>query len=123
MKIDIHNETERGDIITLVEPIVETWKGRAIAVPAGFESDGVSTPRFLWTTVSPKVHPQTIRGGICHDFLYRKQPTGWTRAEADKMFRDFIIADGFNKTRANVAYVGLRLFGGAAWKENRRLNK
>ncbi len=78
MKIDIHNETERGDIITLVEPIVETWNGRAIAVPAGFESDGVSTPRFLWTTVSPKVHPQTIRGGICHDFLYRKQPTGWT---------------------------------------------
>ena len=121
MKIDIHTETERGDIITLAEPHVETWRGRTFTVPAGFESDGVSTPRFLWTTISPKVHPQTIRGGLDHDWLYREQPEGWTRKDADQLFFDVIREDGFSPVRARLAYTGLRLFGNKAWNENRRL--
>ena len=123
MKIDIHTETERGDIITLVEPHTETWNGRTFTVPAGFESDGVSTPRFLWSSISPKVHPQTIRGGLDHDWLYRQQPDGWTRKDADKLFLDVIRADGFPPLRAKLAYTGLRLFGAVAWNENRRMKK
>ena len=123
MKIDIHTETERGDIITLAESHVETWRGRTFTVPAGFESDGVSTPRFLWTSISPKVHQQTIRGGIDHDWLYREQPEGWTRKEADQLFFDVIREDGFSPIRARLAYTGLRLFGKKAWNENKRLKK
>lgn len=121
MKTDIHTETERGDIITLLEDHVETWNGRTFTVPAGFESDGVSTPRFLWSSISPKIHPATLRGGIDHDFVYREQPSGWTQKDADQMFYDIIREDGLSRVRAALAYAGLRLFGKKAWNENRRL--
>ena len=123
MKIDIHTETNRGDIITTLEDHTETWNGRTFTIPAGFESDGVSTPRFLWTTISPAIHPQTIRGGVDHDFVYREQPSGWTRKDADRLFYDVIRADGFPLVRSKLAYAGLRMFGGKAWKENQELTK
>ena len=121
MKTDIHTENERGDIITLLEDHTETWNGRTFIVPAGFESDGVSTPRFLWSSISPKIHPATLRGGIDHDYLYREQPEGWTRKDADKLFFDVIREDGLSPVRARLAYTGLRIFGSKAWNENRRL--
>ena len=123
MKIDIHAETNRGDIITLLEPHEETWHGRTFTVPAGFQSDGVSTPRFLWSLISPAIHPRTMRGGIDHDWLYREQPEGWTRKDADKLFYDVIREDGLSPTRAKIAYTGLRMFGAKAWNENRRNKK
>ena len=117
--IQIHNETDKGDIITLQEPLAIQWQGRTFTVPAGFESDGCSTPRFLWDSVSPAVHPQTLRAAIAHDYLYRTQPEGWTRAEADDLFYDLCREDGFSWWKSQKAYWGLRLFGGSAWKENR----
>jgi len=123
MKTDIHTENERGDIITLLEDHTETWNGRTFTVPAGFESDGVSTPRFLWSSISPKIHPATLRGGIDHDFVYREQPDGWTQKDADQMFYDIIREDGLSRVRAALAYAGLRCFGSKAWNENKRLKK
>lgn len=117
MIVDIHTETERGDVLTLKEPLIVHWRGRLLEVPAGFESDGASVPRLFWATVSPRVDPATIRGAVAHDYLYRKHPDGWTRADADELFYDLIRADGLSWWRANKAWLGVRLFGGAAWKE------
>jgi hypothetical protein len=64
------------------------------------------------------VHPHTIRGGIIHDWLYRHQPRGWTREQADKVFRDVIEEDGLSPLQADLAYIGLRMFGDKAWDEN-----
>lgn len=118
--IDIHPETENGDCLTLLEPLEIEWNDRRFTVPAGFESDGVSTPRFLWATISPAVDPRTLRGGIAHDYIYRTQPEGWSRADADNMFYDLCREDGFGWWPAQKAYWGLRLFGGNAWRDNAR---
>lgn len=118
MQIQIHATDDRGNILTLAEPVTITWQGRFIAIPAGFESDGVSTPRFLWSTISPAIDNRTIRAGVAHDFIYREQPDGWTRADADAMFYDLCRADGLCWWTAQKAYWGLRLFGGATWAEN-----
>ena len=120
MKIDIHKSDTDGDIITLLEDYTVTWNGKTLTIPAGFKSDGVSTPMFLWATISPSVDPRTIRAGVSHDYIYRIQPEGWTRAKADKMFYDFIREDGLRFIPSVKAYLGLRLFGGVAWKENRK---
>lgn len=118
--VSVHAEDARGNVLTTLEPVPVTWHDRHIVVPAGFESDGVSTPRFLWATVSPAIHPQTLRAGIVHDYLYRTQPSGWTRAEADALFYDLSIRDGLPWWPAKKAYWGLRLFGRAAWNANRK---
>jgi len=117
MLIDLHDEDAAGDVLTLVEPLQIEWRGRILTVPEGFESDGASVPRILWSTVSPRVDPVTLRGAVAHDFLYRRHPAGWTRCEADALFREIIQADGAGSLRAWKAWLGVRLFGRKAWEQ------
>ena len=119
MLIQVHQETERGDILRVQSDLVIEWHGKTVYVEKGFESDGCSTPRFLWGSVSPAIHPQTLRAAIVHDYLYRIQPQGWTRAEADEVFYDLCRKDGFSWWQSQKASWGWRLFGGAAWEENK----
>lgn len=118
ISVSIHAEDERGNVLTLQEPLEFIWRGRIVYVPAGFESDGVSTPRCLWSTVSPAIHPQTLRAGIAHDWIYRTQPENWTRKDADEMFYDLCHEDGLSWWKSQKAYWGLRLFGWKAWNDN-----
>lgn len=120
MLIQIHHETALGNIITLKVPLRISWRERIFTIDAGFESDGCSTPRFLWSSVSPAIHPETIRAAVAHDYIYRIQPEGWDRAAADAMFYDLCREDGFSWWRSQKAYWGLRLFGGAAWEDNKQ---
>lgn len=116
MLIDIHTETDSGDIITLEQDLRVVWQGRVIFIRAGFESDGASVPRFLWGKISPAIDPRTLRGAIAHDYLYRYTPAGWTRKEADQMFYDIIRQDGLEPLAALAAYIGVRLFGKSSWR-------
>jgi hypothetical protein len=114
--IEVFQETERGDILRLKRKMVYEWRGVTITVPAGFECDGASVPRFLWDSVSPQIDPRTLAGSIAHDFIYRRHPAGWTRFDADEMFYDIIREDGLSWWKSQKAYFGVRLFGGNAWK-------
>ena len=120
IKVHIHATDECGNILTLAEALTIRWRDREFTIPAGFESDGVSTPEFLWSAISPAIDPRTIRGGVAHDWIYRMQPEGWKRKDADRMFYDLIREDGLSYWRAEKAYYGLRLFGGRAWRNNFR---
>ena len=35
-----------------------------------------------------------MRAAFCHDWIYRTHPDGWTKPEADQMFRDLLLEDG-----------------------------
>ena len=119
-QIELIRKAENGDIFRLTRDMKYRWHGVTFIVPAGFESDGASVPRFLWSSVSPQIDPRTLAGAIGHDFLYRRHPAGWTRAEADDFFYDVIREDGLSWWKAQKAYWGVRLFGGSAWSENNR---
>ena len=120
MHIDIHREDDRGNIIRLLKPVKIRFRGKSFVVPSGFECDGVSVPRFAWSLVSPCVDPRSIRSGVAHDYIYRIQPSEWTRAEADLMFLCILIEDGLPIFRALIAYVAVRLSGWIAWRNNRK---
>ena len=121
MHIDVHRENERGDIIRLLKPVKIQFRGKSFVVHPGFECDGVSVPRPFWPLVSPQIDPRSLRAGVAHDYIYRVQPEGWSRAEADLMFLCFLIEDGLSVPRALAAYAAVRICGGKAWNENRRL--
>lgn len=123
MHIDVHKEDKRGNIITMLKPVKIRFRGKSFVVPAGFKSDGVSTPRFVWSIISPAIDPESLRAGVAHDWIYRMQPSGWTRAEADLMFLCFLIEDGLSVPRALTAYAFVRAFGGKAWRDNAKLLK
>lgn len=114
--IEILDETENGDIFKLRRSMTYFIGDKSITVPKGFESDGASVPCFLWGLISPAVHPQTIAAAILHDYMYRNHPEGWTRYQADAIFYAISRTDGLPMFSAVVAWVGLRLFGGKAWR-------
>ena len=122
MKIELHSEDERGNIVRLLKPVKFRFREKTFVVHAGFECDGVSVPRPAWPLVSPQIDPRSLRAGIAHDYIYRVQPEGWTRAEADLMFLCFLIEDGLAVPRALTAYVAVRVCGWKAWNDNRKIN-
>ena len=119
MHVNIHSADGRGNIVTLLKPVKIAFRGKSFVIHAGFECDGVSVPRFAWSLVTPHVDPRSLRAGIAHDYIYRVQPEGWTRAEADLMFLCFLIEDGLSVPRALAAYAAVRACGWRAWNENK----
>lgn len=117
MLIDVHKSDERGNVYTLRESLNFEWRGKHISVPAGFESDGASVPRFFWRWVFPPGDTRALRAAFAHDWVYRTHPEGWTKPEADRMFRELLEMDGIETRCARRAYWGVKLFGGSAWHE------
>ncbi|MDD3118016.1 MAG: DUF1353 domain-containing protein [Victivallales bacterium] len=122
MLVDIHRADNRGNIFTLreVDGLKISWRGRQMYVPCGFQSDGVSVPRFFWRLVFPPGDQKALRAGLAHDYVYRRHPYKWTKADADRMFRDLLRADGVPNWRAQLAYLGVHWFGGGAWRARGR---
>lgn len=96
-----------------------------ISIPAGFEFDLSSVPRLFWFLIAP--FELSIAAPLLHDFLYRfgerpppgsvTPPRAYTRAEADRMFREIMRAEGVSAWRRVLAYAAVRLFGRSAWRE------
>ena len=113
IKVSVHRSDEQGNVYTLLEPL----NCADLTIPAGFPSDGASVPRFFWRLVFPPGDPSALRAAVIHDYIYRHHPSGWTRKDADDLFRDLLIQDGTSLFRANAAYYAVRLFGGRSWSK------
>jgi hypothetical protein len=114
MKVEIFVTPDRGKVIRLLEPLTITIKDTQVIVPEGFESDGMSTPRWAWSLVSPALDNRTLRAAVAHDWLYENHIC--TRKEADDWFYDAMVEDGFPKFRAYLAWMGVRIGGGSHYK-------
>ena len=107
-----------------------TIDGVDYVIPAGFQFDGASIPKFLRTFFSPV--GVLLIGGLVHDYAYKyktllkankKDTMGeLTQKRADEIFRDInIIVNGFY-TMNRLAYWSLRLGGFVAWNGHRKRN-
>lgn len=103
-----------GEMVCIVERDVSLRKwGMNGFIPRGFRSDGMSIPRFFWRWISPKIDARTVAPSIIHDWLYTSHLV--TRAEADAWFREALWANGMSRMKANVVWLGVRLFGSSHW--------
>ena len=112
VKVEVHQADDRGNVFTLLEPL----RCGELTVPAGFESDGASVPRFFWRVVFPPGDSQALLAAIFHDYIYRTHPGEWTRADTDRLFLVLLIIGGVPIRRALLAYYGVRLFGSQCWQ-------
>lgn len=71
----------------------EEGSGRKIIVPAGFISDGVTSPKVFWSLLPPWGHPST-RAAILHDYIL---DTFQDRDLADTQFYLALLATGSGK--------------------------
>lgn len=119
IKVEIHHTDARGDFARTLYPQKFKFRGHVFVIPRGFEFDGASIPRIFRSSVASPLDPETARAGLVHDFIYRTQPEGWTRAEADLMFLCFLLEDGLPVRKALKAYFGVRIGGWVAWSDHR----
>ena len=114
--------------------IIKDWKYKIndveYVIPAGFQFDGASIPKFLRTFFSPV--GVLLIGGLVHDYMYKytackpvnkKDPLLVVdQKKADQIFRDINInVNGFY-TMNYLAYWSLRLGGFVAWNGHRKRN-
>ena len=102
-----------GKEIVLDEPLAFTFCGTTYTVPAGFRSDGMSVPRWLWPVISPQITAQTLEPSIIHDYLYYIKVS--TREEADQWYYLALIENGYSERKAKIVFRAVRLFGGRHW--------
>ena len=113
--------------------IVEYWKynlnGNEYVIPAGFQFDGASIPKFLRTFFSPV--GVLLLGGLVHDYMYKYTACKPSKKgslllvdqkKADQIFRDINIeVNGFYFMNY-LAYWSLRIGGFVAWNGHRKRN-
>jgi len=123
--------------------VEKDWKfwynGIEYIIPAGFQFDGASIPKFLRTFFSPV--GVLLIGGLVHDYMYKYAclkpvPVGdkfgrtgkeqlllVDQKKADQIFRDINIeVNGFYFMNY-LAYWSLRLGGFVAWNGHRKNDK
>ena len=85
-------------------------------IPAGFVTDFLSTPRWLWWWVD-RFDPKWIFGACAHDYLYDQRcPVNCSRLDADCMLRDSGATTGASHINRILIYAGVRTFGGKYWR-------
>lgn len=108
----------------LVEPYsyYDSEHDVTITVPAGFEFDLASVPRFFWRIIAP--FELGIEGPLVHDAAYgtRGFPAGWTdpermytRKEVDALLLHIAGQGGASPWKRRAAYAVVRAFGRGAW--------
>jgi hypothetical protein len=115
---------------TIMKDFYFTLNGEKYVIPAGFQFDGASVPKFLATFLSPV--GVLLIGGLVHDYGYKyktllkadKKTTIGNKDQRwmDRTFRDINIqVNGFHLLNY-LAYWALRIGGFVAWNGHRKRN-
>ena len=115
--------------------LTKNWRyninGAEYVIPAGFQFDGASIPKFLRTFFSPV--GVLLIGGLVHDYMYKYtacKPADKSgslllvdQKKADQIFRDINIeVNGFYFMNY-LSYWSLRIGGFVAWNGHRKRNE
>ena len=117
--LDVRHSDPTGRRKTVLSPFSFEGPGDRVEVPAGFVTDFASIPRWLWWLYPPD--GRWAQASVVHDVLYRQQVRN--RAAADAVFLQAMEVSKVPAARRWTFYLVLRLFGGAAWRENARKRK
>lgn len=112
ISITYHTSDRQWENLTTVL-IHEHVTHREIEVAAGFRFDLASIPRPLWSLIAP--FELSIAAPLVHDWIYRGNDRRYTRAQADRIFRELMKREGISWWRREPAYAAVRAFGGKAW--------
>ena len=93
----------------------EVGINRVITVPAGFITNGVSSPRIFWSICPPLAGPFG-EPAVVHDYMYSKEGAKYSRAYADEVLVSFGYQNGANIVECSLVYAAVRLFGGSRYE-------
>lgn len=91
------------------------FRGEYYSIPAGALTDGASIPWWLWWLCGHPLQQPRLYAALVHDWLYDGGDETATRADADDLYRDLLIALGAPRWKAYIEWAALRVFGGKHW--------
>lgn len=100
-----------GEWVVLADLRYRSTKGRIYLVPANFITDLASIPRLLQPFIAKDGNSR--RAAVLHDFRYCLKRG--TRAEADALFHEALLADGVGTWTARLMWLGVRAGGWVYW--------
>ena len=103
-------------VILTSDLVFYTKFGDCITVPSGFESDGASVPKILWSAFPP--FDTYLPAAVVHDLLCVQSQTEecmYTSREAASIFYEAMRACGVGITKAKMMCYAVRYFG-PQWK-------
>jgi hypothetical protein len=131
----------------LREDYVYHWEQEGIphriTVKKGFEYDGASVPRIVWTLGGLRPDGLIRAAALVHDYIYRHagimppstcefknketdkwEDDGcvWDRKRCDRLFRRMMQQASSSKTKVWLAYKFVRSFGWIAWNRYSKKN-
>lgn len=114
---DLVVKTIPGGKYKLTNPLI--WKyapNATMVVPAGFETDFASVPRFARWLIDG--HSHTRKPAVLHDYLYN-QAAG-KRKDADLVFRKAMRDTDTPAWKRELAYRAVRIGGWVSWARYRQ---
>ena len=103
-------------VILTSDLVFYTKFGDCITVPSGFESDGASVPKILWSAFPP--FDVYLPAAVVHDLLCVQSQTEecmYTSREAADIFYEAMRVCGVGRTKAKMMCYAVRYFG-PQWK-------
>jgi hypothetical protein len=117
-------DLEKNIVVRKGDIQVRKYVTVSLTACSGFETDLISSPRFLWSLFPPA--GSGLMSSVIHDLLYRNDvpsPDGkyFDQKAADKIFRAGLdIEENVSVCKKVAMYTALKLAGIRAWKENRK---
>ena len=102
----------------VTQPLVWEDSELVIQVNPGFDFDGASIPKALWSAVGSPMTGGYQRAGCLHDALYASE--WFARDVCDKLFLEAMESDGVSWIKRNLMYNAVRAFGWTVWKGHKK---
>ena len=105
----------KDDVFILLEDVVVESLGYKIVVKAGFDFDGASIPKWLWSIYGSPLNGNYVVASLIHDGLYASQIV--SKSLSDKIFLDLMKQSKVGYVKRTSMYLAVKMFGGKDWKE------
>lgn len=105
----------------ILAPLVYENKQFVITVYDGFDYDGASIPKALWSIIGCPMGELYSSAACIHDALYASRLLD--RKLCDKIFHEAMLSSGVDRALAKKMYLAVRTFGESSYLENEKLSK
>ena len=103
------------NVFILFEDVVVESLGYNITVKKGFDFDGASIPKWLWSIYGSPLNGNYVVASLIHDGLYASQKV--SKSVSDKIFLDIMKQSNVGYIKRTSMYLAVAMFGGKDWKE------
>ena len=103
------------NVFILFEDVVVESLGYNITVKKGFDFDGASIPKWLWSIYGSPLNGNYVVASLIHDGLYASQRV--SKSVSDKIFLDVMKQSNVGYIKRTSMYLAVKMFGGKDWKE------